>query len=483
MESTEKINHKIKSVRKDIYLSEIEDLVKERYNSANFPNISFPIEDWRKLTEKGILLSMIPEKFGGRNSHDELCDILEGIARYNLPLGTYTTVITVLFIRNVTKYGTEKLKNEVLSTFSKEALIGGFALTEPTCGSNLSKMTTTFEKIEGNYHIKGGKHWQAFTLTANWWLIGAKNIANEKEFNYFIIKKEEGWEALEEYNALGLKAIDYGRSKIDAVIPEYRRLNITSEKLSGAAECLCASRLSMAALASGFMSRVYKEAMEQTEQRAIGGGKLSDLGYVKYKLKLISANKTIGKALFIHLKTKIDFKNNLLNNFFEAQATKVLSTDKMVESALNYQQLCGGEGYRYNSPTNNSAYALLDARVFTIFDGNNDLLCQQITEYCIQEAKQESIIDFLKTYDKTNQGLELLKIDLSILNNNRTQEEKVMNGQIISRIFGLNCLIETKQNIAGKRLESDHFNNAVLFLTADIKKTILEIEILQNSYS
>lgn len=466
---------------KKTYLSQIETLVKDNYNSATFPNKSFPRQDWEKLTEKGIMLSMIPKEFGGRDSHEELCDIIERISRHNLPLGMYTMIITALFVRNVTKYGSDELKNEVLPKFSNEALIGGFALTEPHCGSNLAKMTTTFEKTEKGYHLKGEKHWQAFSLTADWWLVAAKNIMDKKEFAYFIVQRNEGWKTIEEYKAIGLKAIDYGRSTIDAVIPEYRKLNVTSEKLLGAIDFLCASRLSMAAMATGFISRVYKEAKDRAQQRPMGNGKLSEVGYVKYKLKLIAANKTIAQALFTHLKTKNDFRADLLNNFFDAQAIKVLATDKMLESALNYQQLCGGEGYRYNAPSNNSAYALLDSRVYTIFDGTNDLLSQQITEYCIQEAKDKSVLDFLKEYDRTRQGLDLINIDLTVLNHNQTQEEKVMNGQIISRIFGLNCLTEATQMGNKKPFEYGDFRNAVLFLTADIKKTLSEIEILQNN--
>lgn len=475
------LSTKTAPLSKERYLNDIEEVVKNNYNSSNFPNVSFPREDWKILSEKGIMLSMIPKEFGGRDSHEELCEIIERISMHNLPLGMYTMIITALFVRNISKYGTDELKQEVLPKFRSEALIGGFALTEPHCGSNLAKMTTTFEKIDNGYILKGEKHWQAFSLTADWWLIAAKNIVNEKEFAYFVIQRKEGWETKEEYNALGLKAIDYGRSTINAVIPEYRRLNVTSKKLIGAIDFLCASRLSMAAMASGSISKIYEETKNHSLKRKIGNGKLYDIGYVKYKLKLILANKTTSKALYTYLKTKSDFRNNLLDNFFEAQAIKVLATDKMLESALNYQQLCGGEGYRYNSPNNNSAYALLNSRVYTIFDGTNDLLSQQITEYCIKEAKEETVLDFLKRFNKTKQAFDLIDIDLSILNNNKTQEEKVMNGQIISRIFGLNCLVEATKMGDEKPFEYGDFRNAVLFLTADIKKTLTELEILENN--
>lgn len=465
----------VTELSKDNYLSELESIIKERYNSATFTHSPFPREDWKALTNKGIMLSMIPKEFGGRNSHEELCDLIEIISKYNLPLGMYTMIITALFIRNITKYGSETLKKEVLSIFSKEPLIGGFALTEPDCGSNLSKMTTTFEKTDNGYTIRGEKHWQAFSGTADWWLIAAKNIKDEKEFAYFVIHRHQGWENVEQYKALGLKAIDYGRNEINATVPEHRRLTVTADKLLGAADMLCASRLTMAAMASGFISRIDNEVKEKTYSRKIGNGTLSDVGYVQYKLKQIAANHTISKALFIFLKNKIDLRNDLIDHFFEAQAIKVLATDKMLESSLNYQQLCGGEGYRYNAPSNNAALAVLDSRVYTIFDGTNDLLSQQIADFCIKESTTGNIVEFLINFNKTNKGMKHIHFDLLVLNNNTTQERRVINGQIISRIFGLHCLEEINQANNNQSLPYGDIKNSILFLVADIQRSLVEI--------
>ncbi|KFF10585.1 hypothetical protein IW15_19835 [Chryseobacterium soli] len=458
------------------YLSGLESIVKEKYNSATFTHSPFPREDWKHLTTKGIMLSMIPEEFGGRNSHQELCDLIEIISTYNLPLGMYTMIITALFIRNITKYGSDDVKNEVLPQFSKEPLIGGFALTEPNCGSNLAKMTTTFEKKGNGYLIKGEKHWQAFSSTADWWLIAAKSTTNEKEFGYFIIQRHEGWKNVEEYNALGLKSIDYGRNEINALVPDYRRLNVTADQLLGAADMLCASRLTMPAMASGFIARIHKEVQEKTKTRKMGNGTLQDVGYVQYKLKQIAANGAITKALFLFLKNKVDLRTDLMDHFFEAQCMKVLATDKMLESALNYQQLCGGEGYRYHSPSNNAAFAVLDSRVYTIFDGTNDLLSQQITEFCMKKSNSGNIVEFLSAFEKTKEGMEHIYFDISSLNNNTTQERKVINGQIISRIFGLHCLEEAKS--ITQHSTPENIRNGILFLISDIQKSIVETEIL-----
>ncbi|WP_222166393.1 acyl-CoA dehydrogenase family protein [Edaphocola aurantiacus] len=460
------------------FLHTIESIMQTHYRSNTFPNEAFPREDWKRLTDNGLLLSMIPVEYGGRDSHEEICALIEIMAKYNLPLSMYTMIITLLFIRNVAKYGSQELKDEVLPLFSTEALVGGFALTEPHCGSNLSRMCTVYrQEADGRYHITGQKHWQAFSLSADWWLIAAKNAENNNEFGYFIVKRSEGFRNVEEYNALGLKAIDYGRNEIDAYVPAYRRLNVSAERLDGAIDMLCASRLSMCAMSSGFIGRIYEEATERAAQRKIGNGALQDIAYVQYRLKLIGSGKTISQALLSFVSRYNDFRNVLTENFFEAQAIKALSTDKMLEGALNYQQICGGDGYRYNAPNNSAAYALLDSRVYTVFDGTNDLLYQQITEYCLKLSEGIPVSRFLATYDKTRFGLKHANFDLSILDKNENQAQKVFNGQIIARIFGLNCLNDVMQLDEVQRpFEYDEYINAVSFLIADIKKIIMESE-------
>lgn len=91
------------------------------------------------------------------------------------------------------------------------------------------------------------------------------------------------------------------------------------------------------------------------------------------------------------------------------------------------------------------------------------------------------MLDFVKKFDKTSKGLQIVEVDLSILNYHKTQEEKVMIGQIISRIFGLNCLYESFEEQKDKSIQYGDYKNTISFILADIKKLIIELESLQNN--
>src|SRR5690606_24286648 len=241
-------------------------------------------------------------------------------------------------------------------------------------------------------------------------------------------------------------------------------------KLDGAVDMLCASRLSMCAMANGFISRIYKETLTQTTSRTLGHQTLHDLDYVQFNMKKMKAGELVSQAMYYYLKNDIDFRDDLNAHFFEAQAIKTLATDKMLESALIYQQLCGGEGYRYNASNNTAAFALLDARVYTIFDGTNDLLNQQLTEYCVGAAGNNDLLGFLIKYHKTNKSFDLIKTDLKIINKQNNHSHKVLIGQIIARMFGLQCLEKYRHHFT-----NEDYELTVQFLNIDIEKVLVEL--------
>jgi hypothetical protein len=71
--------------------------------------------------------------------------------------------------------------------------------------------------------------------------------------------------------------------------------------------------------------------------------------------------------------------------------------------------------YRYDSATNIAAEAFLDTRVFTIFDDTNDLLSQQLTEFCLARRAGRPLSGFLATWPLTPPGIVAHRLDLRFL--------------------------------------------------------------------
>jgi hypothetical protein len=127
----------------------------------------------------------------------------------------------------------------------------------------------------------------------------------------------------------------------------------------------------------------------------------------------------------------------------------VLSSELMLDSAIDYQQLCGGEGYRTGAD-NIAAHALLDARVYTIFDGTNDLLCQHLADIALHEMHVggfANLRDVLQANPYSRfaaaQAPQFDDIDTQHLN----QAGRVVLGRMLSRVFGLDCLVRRAQRL------------------------------------
>ncbi|MFJ9842586.1 acyl-CoA dehydrogenase family protein [Kitasatospora sp. NPDC101155] len=450
-----------------------------RFDATTYPQRELHTDDWAVLTGAGVLLPVLPAEYGGRDSHTEMCRVVEVLAEQNLAVAVYTAIVTGLALRPVVLWAEEEAKREVLPLFAGPlAPTAGFASTEPGCGSAMSGLATTFEEVEGGYRICGQKHWQALSATASWWVVVAKRDCGEsREYGWFVVERGDGFHTSRRYEALGLKVIDYGVNDIDAFVPAHRRINAGTRDLSSMVDIYLSGRAMIGALACGFLRRVAREARAYADARRVGRSPLSAIGFVRYRLEAIDSAHTVCAALNHYVQTRLDLKSDLTPEFPSIQAVKTVATELMVSSANHYQQLAGGEGYRCGSPTNIAAQAFLDSRVFTIFDGTNDLLSQQLAQHCLDSADGRSLSAFLAAWAPTAPAVSAHGLDLRFLDRELRQEHLVLAGRAIAYTFAAARVL---QWAAETGADADRVRTAAEFLTADIDRVRVEFGLLER---
>ncbi|RLK61952.1 acyl-CoA dehydrogenase family protein [Actinokineospora cianjurensis] len=457
------------------FIEGIRAIAREHFDSAFLPQEELPRQKWELLTRAGVLLPALPTEFGGRDSHLEMCRVIEAIAEWNLPLAMYAKIISAVALRPIVMRASEPTRTEVLSEFGTGApLICGFASTEPGCGSNMSAMRTTFEPGPAGYRLRGHKHWQGFSTTADWWLVSAKNDDNGREYGYFVLRREEGFTTTERYTPMGMRLLDYGLNEIDATVPAHRRLDAANHDLSAMPELLTPPRSMMASIAAGFLRRISRETRAYAERRPLGRGTLADIGFVRYRIRAVESSATICRALAHHVETRMDLKSDMTESFPVSLALKTVATERMVSAANHYVQIAGGEGYRTESPTNIAAQAFLDTRVFTIFDGTNDLLSQQLTHHCQKLAAGDPLSSFLATWELTAPAVGA-GIDLTFLDGPLAQEHLVLAGRAIAYAIAHTLVRQWSQRTTDV---TDQARIAMAFLTADVNAIAVEFNLL-----
>jgi acyl-CoA dehydrogenase len=160
----------------------------------------FPGEYWRELepdrypedfvqalTDGGWLGALIPEEYGGAGlSLTAASVILEEINAAGCNSGACHAQMYIM--GTILRHGSDAQKSHYLPKIaSGELRLQAFGVTEPTAGSDTTRIQTTAERVDGSYVIRGQKIWTSRALYSDLMLLLARTTPFEQ-----VEKKTEG---------------------------------------------------------------------------------------------------------------------------------------------------------------------------------------------------------------------------------------------------------------------------------------------------
>src|SRR5262245_5546778 len=112
------------------------------------------------LARIGILGMAIPESYGGA-AFDTVstCLVMEEIARVCASTAITLSVHNAACAAPIARFGTPDQKQRFLPPMARGEILGGFALTEPGCGSDAAALQTRAVKRADRYILNGTKSW------------------------------------------------------------------------------------------------------------------------------------------------------------------------------------------------------------------------------------------------------------------------------------------------------------------------------------
>ncbi len=118
---------------------------------------TFPQENFRILSENGLLGIQVPEEYGGAGAGMlSLILTVEEVAR--ACAGTSVILTTQALASDpILLGGTEEQKKTYLYRLASGECMGACAITEPGAGSDVSGMKTAAKKVDGGYLLNGSK--------------------------------------------------------------------------------------------------------------------------------------------------------------------------------------------------------------------------------------------------------------------------------------------------------------------------------------
>jgi alkylation response protein AidB-like acyl-CoA dehydrogenase len=335
----------------------------------------FSRELTKRLGEMGLFGITIPEEYGGRDL-DTLSYIIavEELARIDSSQAATVAAHNSLGIAPIYNYGTREQKSYYLPRLTTGDSLWAFGLTEADAGSDVTRIKTRAELLNGDWNINGSKLFitnSASVCSAGITVLAISGEQNsKKELSVILVEKHcEGFSSEPILNKMLWRAVDTGKILFDNCrVPEK---NLLGERGRGAhvmLETLDSGRLSIAAIGLGLAQGAFEMALEYSKKRYQFEQPIGKFQSIAFKLadmqvKLELARNTLYKVCW-QKDAKLPFSK-------EAALIKLYCSTIAKEIAEEAVQIHGAYGLMKD---NDIERFYRDQKILQIGEGTSEIL-------------------------------------------------------------------------------------------------------------
>ncbi len=317
-----------------------------------------------RLASAGFLGLEIPESLGGRGGRSvDTAAVLEELARASPAVATMVAVHLAVCAAPIAQHGTPAQHQEYLRPLAEGRVLGAFALTEASAGSDAAHLACRYAAIDGGYRLDGAKMFITDADLAGVILafatrdpsLGARGISA-----FVVTPGVPGFSVAQRLDKLGL----HGSTTTEVVfqgarLPAGARLGPEGEGFRIAMEALAGGRIGIAACALG-TARAAFEGLEAAIQLHPSDAARAELarGFVG----LEAAAALVREAAEARDRTEPFVP--------KASAAKLAASRLAVDLAGRAFEVAGAEAARSGSRWDR---VWRDARVFPIVEGTTEI--------------------------------------------------------------------------------------------------------------
>ena len=220
-----------------------------------------PVELLQKAVDQGFWAALVPEELDGAGLDAyTYCLMLEELARADMSTALTLSVHNSLVVKPLLDHGTDDQKDRYLEPLAFGEMLGAFALSESTAGSDPSGLRMQATRQGDEYLLRGSKVWVTNGALAGLILTFART---EQGITAFLVEGETpGLRVGYREKTLGLRGVTCNTLYFDGVrVPAANRLGGEGQGLQIALAALDYSRLGIGAIALGGAERALEEAV------------------------------------------------------------------------------------------------------------------------------------------------------------------------------------------------------------------------------
>lgn len=174
----------------------------------------FPMEQWKKMGDLGVLGITVSEQYGGANmGYVAHMVALEEISRASASVGLSYGAHSNLCVNQIHRNGTDAQKIKYLPKLVSGEYIGALAMSEPNAGSDVVSMKLAAVEKDGHYILNGTKMWITNGPDCDVLVVYAKTDpqAGPKGITAFIVEKDmPGFSVAQKLDKLGMRGSHTG---------------------------------------------------------------------------------------------------------------------------------------------------------------------------------------------------------------------------------------------------------------------------------
>ena len=336
----------------DKTLNKIKYLAEKKYKKLGI------ISDKKKIFPKIILRDLNKKDFNGilgyhfknKNtfSYDEEFNFYYFATKYCANIRNYFLVSLGMVGSTILRYGTTKQKKLILNYLEKKKFISSLFITEPSAGSNINEIKTTYLKKNKTYIINGKKTWITLGGISNIYLI----LANGEDGLILFLTESK----IKHFKKKELKNIISNRGSHIANI-DIKNLKLTKDNILGEDVKISLQALNFALMhgraiaalsAFSMCSAALDEALEYAKKREQFGKKIWNFQQIQ---KIISDTRVFVEAglSMSHKAFKLKRNYNRDSENFSSM-TKLFATSNLTKIISNLMDIYGA--YSTNSENN-----------------------------------------------------------------------------------------------------------------------------------